>query len=89
MMKYKCICGTAEIPQGQEFSAHPRMFYPTGALLLFIVGGVYFIIGRWFPSVAGCNWIVQPHRRIRLDGSATVEIVGAIECPHAEKAPFN
>jgi len=68
--------------------AIPRYPYNTGALLLFLIGGL-LIIGRWFPSVGGHDWIVQPGRKIRLTGQVDVEILGEVELPQTEKAHLN
>jgi hypothetical protein len=80
MSEYICITETSEVPYGKEFSAIPKYPYEPGDLVLFLIRERYLIIGYWFPSDAGFNWIIQPrrHRRIRLTGKVKCELQGVI-----------
>ncbi len=89
MNEFICITTNSELPYGCTFSAIPRFPYYAGALVLFLIGGICYIIGRWFPSVDGIGFIIQPNQRIRLTGQVEVEILGEIEPTPEDRSLLN
>jgi hypothetical protein len=83
-MSYRVITDKAELPQGTRFDAEPVPVKP-GDLALFEINkpsGKLQIIGRWFPDVAGCDWIIQPSRWIQFVSSgidaSPLRIIGKV-----------
>jgi hypothetical protein len=68
---------SAGFRRGSLFAVRRRRRLATGDLVLALVNGVR-IVARWFPSVASCDWLLQPGRLIRCAG-APVRILGAVE----------
>lgn len=76
MPVYKIVSSCAELSQNSLFTITGSTV-ETGALILAMVND-YLIVGRWFPLVAGFDWILQPSRIIRLTGRVIVKIIGVI-----------
>ena len=92
-LEYRVVDRTTELRKGSYFYAIPDVQIETGTLALFGVGPSPFdcdftIIGRWFPNVAGCNWILQPSRWIKVAKDVTLWIIGRI-VPIDDKGHFN
>ena len=71
----------AELPRGCPFIALAGDPIGMGELALFSVGnrfGDNLIVGRWYPSVAGYDWILQPDRLIRITKDVIIWIIGRI-----------
>lgn len=82
-MECRVISSRTELPRGSYFYTVPDLQLETGELALFAVGESpynceYTIVGRWYPDVAGYNWIQQPERWIRIAKDAIFWIVGRI-----------
>jgi hypothetical protein len=83
MDEYRVIDRMTELPRGSYFYAVPEVHIETGTLALFGIGPSpfdceYTIIGRWFPNVAGSNWIQQPSRWIRIAEEVVLWVIGRI-----------
>ena len=75
MPAYIAISSALEIPLYSLFALATGV--ETGALILARIND-HLIVGRWFPLVAGFDWIVQPGRIIRITGLAVVAILGVV-----------
>src|SRR5262245_53105193 len=82
-MEHRVIGKMTELRRGSYFYTIPEVHLETGTLALFGVGPSpfdceYTIIGRWFPNVAGCNWILQPARWIKVAKEVVLWCIGRI-----------
>jgi hypothetical protein len=83
MHEYRVISKMTELPRGSRVLAIPEVEIETGELGLFGVGSSPFdceitIIGRWYPGIAGYDWIWQPDRWIRVARDVIFWIIGRI-----------
>jgi hypothetical protein len=83
MDEYRVTGEWAELPLGSYFYAHPAVDLGIGMLALIGVGQSphqleKVIIGRWYPDIAGYNWIMQPSRLIRIAKEAAIWIIARI-----------
>ena len=80
-MRYRVVSHMTELNKGAPFitiAGHP---VGTGELALFSVGdrfGDKLIVGRWYPGIAGYDWIAQPNRLIRITKDVIIWIIGRI-----------
>jgi hypothetical protein len=67
-----------ELPHGSYFYVWPARV-KRGDLALFEFDKTK-IVGRWFPGIAGYDWILQPERwiRVRPEDAGALRILGAI-----------
>jgi hypothetical protein len=68
-----------ELPLGSSFTTLPGV--KTGDLVLVELGGVrkdWLTVGRWYPDVSGCDWIVTPGLLIQCTGAVPVRVVGRV-----------
>jgi len=87
MDEYRVTSEWAELPHGSLFYTLPAVDLRAGSLALFGVGESPLrpekvIIGRWFPDIAGYNWIMQPSRLIRVAKEAVIWVIGRIVSIH-------
>ena len=81
MYEYQVVSLATELPRGSSFITVPDFPLETGSLALFATGEFpdeRLIVGRWYPDVAGCDWIWQPQRWIRIARDMIVRIIGRI-----------
>lgn len=81
MYEYQVVSKATELPRGSSFITVPEFPLETGSLALFAAGEFpdeTLIVGRWYPNVAGCDWIWQPERWIRVAHGMIVRIIGRI-----------
>src|SRR5215470_17255764 len=81
--EYRVISRMTELQRGSLFLATSEVEIETGELALFGVGPSpfdcqYTIVGRWFPGIAGYDWIWQPERWIRIAKGVMCWIIGKI-----------
>jgi hypothetical protein len=79
MSKYRVTSDQCELPKGSVVYIVPGEVQP-GQLAMFELRGdpEFLLTGRWFPNVAGHNWIVQPGRLVCDTGSIQIRILGAV-----------
>lgn len=86
-MTYTITSNKTELPKGANFSVTPGPV-AKGDLALFEIGeSKRLTFGRWFPDVAGIDWIVQPSQLIMCDSETPVRIVGAVKEEAAQAQP--
>jgi hypothetical protein len=76
-MEYRIVSDRTELPRGTAFTTLPDL--KKGDLALFELGGVredWMIVGRWYPDVAGCDWILMPGLLIQCTGAVSVKVLG-------------
>jgi hypothetical protein len=81
MYEYRVVSKATELPRGSSFITVPEFPLETGSLALFATGEFpdeRLIVGRWYPDVAGCDWIWQPQRWIRVARDVIVRIIGRV-----------
>lgn len=81
--EYRVISRMTELPRGSYCYVIPEVEIETGTLAMFGVGPSPFdcecnIIGRWFPGIAGYDWILQPDRWIKVAKGVIFWIIGRI-----------
>jgi hypothetical protein len=76
--EYVVTCDALEIPRGSYFVTLP-IPVNRGDLALFEICD-FMLVGRWYPSPDGVDWIQLPGLRIELAGEAkaSFQIVGAV-----------
>lgn len=67
---------SAGLPAGTLFSIH---FAPAtvGDLVLALINDCLLVV-RWLPCIAGCDWLAEPGRLIRVTSRAVVKILGVL-----------
>src|SRR5262245_60097480 len=81
MYEYQVSGLMTELPRGSHFITVPEFPLQRGTLALFSTGEFpheRLIVGRWYPDIAGCDWIWQPERWIRIARDMIVRIIGRI-----------
>ena len=73
---YETRANDCQLAAGTLFTVRAVAPISTGDLVLALVNGI-LIVGRWFPSVAGGNWLLQTARIICCAG-ANVAILGVV-----------
>jgi hypothetical protein len=77
MTEFTVDATNLDLPYGARFTYKPRFPIETGAICLLTIGRL-LTIGGYYRDVAGCDWIVQPDRMIRVTGRINVEIWGPV-----------
>lgn len=81
MSRYRVVSFSTELPFGCSFTTVPEHPMDIGQLALISVGerfGENLIVGRFYPDVAGYNWIRLPGRLIRVAKDIAIWILGRI-----------
>jgi hypothetical protein len=76
MDRYIVTGDALELPRGAEFNVEPGPV-EAGRLAMIEIGR-RATVGRYYPNVAGADWIVQPGLLIRVTGKTPVRIVGPV-----------
>jgi len=73
---YEIITDNLALPRGARFDVEPGPI-EAGQLAMIEIGDRQ-TIGRYYPDVAGCDWITQPDLIIQVDGKIPVSVVGPV-----------
>jgi hypothetical protein len=78
-MRHRIITDRTELPINSYFYLLPGEV-SAGELALIEFGDdpKNTIVGRWYPDVAGCNWIVIPGVAIQDTGAIPVRAIGRV-----------
>jgi hypothetical protein len=75
--EHRVTSDETELPRGSYFYLWPATRLDPGQLAMIETPKGVRLIGRWYPAVAGCNWIVQPGRIVQ-DTRSQCRILGAV-----------
>jgi hypothetical protein len=73
---YRVVSDRCELKRGSKFNVRPGPV-ENGGLALFKINGLH-IIGRFYGVAAGFDFVIQPHRWIRIHNPADVQLLGAV-----------
>jgi len=74
--RYVVTSSRCELKRGQKFSIK-RGPIRNGQLVLARVGR-FHVLARFYADVAGCDFLIQPSRWIRISNPADVQLLGAV-----------
>lgn len=75
-MLYEITSDGCPLAAGKLFTIGQRLSAKTGDTVLAIINGI-LIVGRWFPDVAGFDWLIQKAKIICCNCAKTV-ILGRV-----------
>jgi hypothetical protein len=87
MSEFVIATDRLELPRNTPFTTVCKFPYKTGALVMFRIGN-RTSVGRWFPGVGGCNWILLPGVLLCLVGHV-IKILGEVVVTRATRACWN
>ncbi|MBL8186546.1 MAG: hypothetical protein JNK38_00990 [Acidobacteria bacterium] len=73
---FETIADGSQIAVGKLFTVTRHVTAQAGDLVLALINGV-LVVGRWFPNVAGCDWLLQAARIICCQ-RAKLKVLGRV-----------
>ena len=73
---YETLADGYHLAAGKLFTVTRHVTARTGDLVLALINGI-LVVGRWFPSVAGFDWLIQKAKIIRCQRAKPV-ILGRV-----------
>jgi len=80
-MRYRVVSTHTELARNARFITIPADVVAGQLVAIETSAGV--LIGRWQPNIAGCDWLIQPERLIKL--TVHYRVIGRV-LPAAESA---